>query len=278
MKRRDFLAGLFFVPTLAHASGLRLSVPASAGQGTLVVGSVEKGAELTLDGAPLRPAADGRFAFGITWDRTTSAHLDAVFADGSRAARDVVPVPRDYEVQRIDGLPEETVSPPPEILERIKAESAKVRKVREIDGDGAGFVQTFEWPIPGIVTGVFGSQRILNGKPMAPHFGIDIAAPAGTPIHAPAAGVVTLAEPDLYLSGGTTVIDHGHGVSTVYLHQEKLLATVGDRVEPRMEIGLVGASGRATGPHLHWGMNWFQMRLDPSCATAQGIPQRHEKR
>ncbi len=278
MKRRDFLAGLLFLPALARAGGPRLDVAASAEQGSLVLGRVERGATLALDGAPLRLAADGRFAFGIAWDRTAPAHLDAAFADGSRAGRDVVPVPRHYEVQRIDGLPEQTVSPPPEILERIKAEAAEVRAVRAIDGDGAGFLQTFAWPVPGIVTGVFGSQRFLNGKPTAPHFGIDIAAPAGTPIHAPAAGVVTLAEPDLYLSGGTTVIDHGHGVSTVYLHQEKLLATAGDRVEPGMEVGLVGATGRATGPHLHWGMNWFQMRLDPSRSTVQSISPFHKNR
>jgi murein DD-endopeptidase MepM/ murein hydrolase activator NlpD len=107
---------------------------------------------------------------------------------------------------------------------------------------------------------------------MAPHFGVDIAAPAGTPIHAPADGIVSLAEPDFYLTGGTTLLDHGHGVSTTYIHQSALKVKAGDAVKRGDLIGLVGMKGRATGPHLHWGMNWFQVRLDPSLSTAVPTP------
>jgi murein DD-endopeptidase MepM/ murein hydrolase activator NlpD len=149
-----------------------------------------------------------------------------------------------------------------------------VGEARKRDTAGIAFAQPFDWPAKGIVSGTFGSQRIDNGKPMAPHFGVDIAAPEGRPIHAPADGIVSLAEPDFYLTGGTMLLDHGHGVSTTYIHQSALKIKAGDAVKRGDLIGLVGMKGRATGPHLHWAMNWFQIRLDPSRSTAAPAPAR----
>jgi murein DD-endopeptidase MepM/ murein hydrolase activator NlpD len=166
------------------------------------------------------------------------------------------------------------VSPPADVIARIARENAMVGEARKRDTGGIAFAQPFDWPARGIVSGTFGSQRIDNGKPMAPHFGVDIAAPEGTPIHAPADGIVSLAEPDFYLTGGTTLLDHGHGVSTTYIHQSALKVKAGDAVKRGDLIGLVGMKGRATGPHLHWAMNWFQIRLDPSRSTAAPAPAR----
>jgi murein DD-endopeptidase MepM/ murein hydrolase activator NlpD len=155
---------------------------------------------------------------------------------------------------------------------RIARENEMIVEARKRDTSGVAFTEPFDWPVPGIVSSLFGSQRILNGQPSAPHFGIDIAAPDGTPIHAPADGTVTLAEPDFFLTGGTTVLDHGHGVFTIYIHQSALKVNPGQAVKRGGLVGLVGMKGRATGPHLHWGMNWFQMKLDPSLSTRMPSP------
>jgi murein DD-endopeptidase MepM/ murein hydrolase activator NlpD len=183
----------------------------------------------------------------------------------------VTPVARKYEVQRISGLPEAFVTPPPEIAARIAAEHARIAEERKRDSELASFAEPFDWPAAGIMSGVFGSQRILNGEPKSPHFGVDIAAPEGTPVHAPADGIVSDSS-ECYLEGNFTMIDHGHGVFTSYFHQSKRVVASGDRVQRGALIGLVGKTGRATGPHLHWGMNWFQVRLDPSRSTRTLAP------
>ena len=224
-----------------------------------------------LDGETLHVSEDGRFAFGFDFDRTKPVVLAADYSDGTSETRSVSPVVRHYEIQSITGLPEAYVTPPPDILERIKREHAIVAEARKRDSDERGFASAFDWPAAGILSGVFGSQRILNGKPMAPHFGVDIAAPVGTPIHAPADGVVLVSQ-DFYLEGGFTLLDHGHGVSTAYMHQSVRKVSEGERVARGSVIGLVGQTGRATGPHVHWGMNWFQVRLDPSRSTATPAP------
>lgn len=199
----------------------------------------------------------------------------ATFKDGSKDTQSVTPLARTYEVQRINGLPPEKAHPStPAIVERIKRENEMVAQARIRATPGVGFAEPFDWPVPGIISGLFGSERILNGQPSPPHSGLDIAAPQGTPIHAPADGTVVLAEPDFYLTGGTTVMDHGHGVFTAYIHQNALKAAVGQTVKRGEVIGLVGMKGRATGPHLHWGLSWFQMRLDPSLSTRTPVPAR----
>jgi murein DD-endopeptidase MepM/ murein hydrolase activator NlpD len=171
---------------------------------------------------------------------------------------------RAYKIQRIDGLPPRKVSPSPEDQERISKDRALVKKVRQTDDARTDFAQPFIWPVTGRISGVYGSQRILNGKPKWPHYGVDIAAPTGTPVKAPADGIVTMAHNDMFYSGGTLIVDHGHGLSTTYMHLHKILVKDGQGVKQGDVIAQVGATGRVTGPHLHWGMNWFDTRLDPS--------------
>ena len=272
--RRLFLASgaaALALPRFARAAASQLVFPAMVEQGELVVGRAAPGAHVRVDGKAVRVAGDGSFAFGFAYDRTKPARVVAHYADGSREARDVAPVRRKYHIQRINGLPKKFVSPSKEQLDRIHREHARLWVARKRDTAGAGFSERFEWPFPGIISGVYGSQRIDNGKPMSPHLGVDIAAPEGTPIQAPADAVVSIAD-DYYLEGGFTLLDHGHGVSTCYLHQSKRLVKVGDKVARGEVIGLVGQTGRATGPHTHWGLCWFQLKLDPSLSTVTPSP------
>ncbi len=274
MPRRAVLAGgcaFAALPTFLRADAMRLTLTGPLEQGSLVVGTA-KGASVTVDGAAVQVSPDGFFAFGLAYDQTKATAVAAKFADGKIESRDVAPVLRHYDIQRINGLPQKFVTPPPEVVARIARENALVGEARKRDTPAVAFAAPFDWPAKGILSGTFGSQRIDNGTAMAPHFGVDIAAPDGTPIHAPADGTVSLAEPDFYLTGGTTLLDHGHGVSTTYIHQSELRVKVGDTVKRGDLIGLVGHKGRATGPHLHWGMNWFQVRLDPSRSTAAPAP------
>jgi len=276
MPRRAFLAAgavALSLPRRAWAGASRIIFPSAIEQGELVVGHAPPGTEVTVDGSKTRISDTGAFVFGFAYDRIQPARVVAAFADGTHETLDVTPAARTYEVQRITGLPQKFVSPPPEDLQRIQREHASLTEARTRDSDGTGFVQTFEWPFPGIVSGVYGSQRIDNGTPMAPHLGVDIAAPEGTPIHAPADAVVSIAD-DYFLEGGFTLLDHGHGVSTCYLHQSKRMVKPGDKVARGDVIGLVGQTGRATGPHTHWGLNWFQLKLDPSLSTATPLPPR----
>ncbi len=272
-RRTVLTAGAAFalLPLASRAETSRLSLSGSLEEGGLVVGRAPLGTRILLDGNAIGVSGEGLFAFGFSYDQTKPALIDAHYADGSSETREVPPLVRKYEVQAINGLPEEYVSPPPEILARIKRENHLISVARARDTDGSDFASGLDWPVPGIVSGVFGSQRILNGKPMAPHLGVDIAAPAGTPIHAPADGVVSISD-DYYLDGGFTLLDHGRGVSTCYLHQSKRFVSEGDAVKRGEAIGLVGQTGRATGPHVHWGFNWFQVKLDASLSTRTPAP------
>jgi murein DD-endopeptidase MepM/ murein hydrolase activator NlpD len=238
-------------------------LPESAQQGSLVFGQTRPGSAVDLHGKALRVSSDGRFAFGIGRDEVRDARVDITLPDGSRERVVVAVKRRDWPVERVTGVPQQTVDPPPEIAARIAREQAAVAAERNRDDDRADLFSGFTWPLDGRISGRFGRQRVYNGTPGAPHSGTDIAVPQGTPIRAPAAGVVVFADPDLYLTGGTVLIDHGHGVGSNFLHLSKLDVTVGQRVQQGEVIGRVGATGRATGPHLHWGLTWFQTRLDP---------------
>lgn len=276
ISRRLFVSSalaLSAAPPAAFASQ-RLSFTGSLQQGSLVVGHAAPGARVNVNGAPVSLTPDGSFAFGFEFEQTKSSTIAVQFADGTSDTRDLTPIVRHYQVQEVNGLPQNTVAPSPEEIARIKRENAMVAEVRKRDSDGIGFAEPFDWPVPGIISSPFGSQRKLNGELTVPHFGVDIAAPSNTPIHAPADGTVVLAEPDFFLTGGTTLLDHGHGVFTVYLHQNALKVAVGQVVKRGDLLGLVGMKGRATGPHLHWGLNWFQMRLDPSLSARTPLPPR----
>jgi murein DD-endopeptidase MepM/ murein hydrolase activator NlpD len=259
-----------FVPVLVRAAG-RLTLTGSMEQGGLVVGRAEPGAKATLDGDPIHVSPEGVFAFGLGWDQAKPSHLALTFADGSTESRDVVPTARKYDVQRVNGLPQNTVTPSPEILERIRREHARLNELRKTDSDHLWFAESFDWPAPGRMSGVFGSYRIDNGTPMTPHFGVDMANVEGTPIHAPTDAVVLLTD-DFHLEGGFTLLDHGHGVTTHYMHQSRRLVQEGDVLKRGDVLGKIGMTGRATGPHLHWGMNWFAVRLDPSLSTRTPEP------
>lgn len=273
--RRAFLAGSAAALACSRAvlaQPERLSFSGAMEQGSLVVGKTESGASVTIDGMPVRVSPQGLFAFGFEYNQTKPTQVAAKFPDGTTASQAVTPKSRLYEIQRISGLPEKYVTPPANVIARIKREGAQITHARTRDTGESWFADALDWPVPGIISGTWGNQRILNGEPKAPHFGVDIAAPTGTPIHAPADAIVSLAQPDFYLDGGITILDHGHGVSTCYIHQSKLLVKLNQRVSRGQVIGLVGMTGRATGPHLHWAMNWFQVKLDPSRSTRTPAP------
>ena len=214
-------------------------------------------------GRTLRVTGYGSVVFGVGRDETGPLQVEVQVPGAPAQHVQVAVSARDWPVQRINGVPPATVNPPKAIAERIAREQAQVSAVRTRDDARTGFAQSFAWPVQGRISGRFGRARVYNGKPGSPHSGMDIAAPTGTPIRAPAAGIVTFAAPDLYLTGGTVLLDHGHGVSSNFLHMSRIDVAVGDRVEQGQVLGAVGATGRATGPHLHWGMSWFDVRIDP---------------
>ena len=240
-------------------------------QGGLVIGRTVPGAKVALDGRDVRVSPGGLFLLGFARDAAATAKLAAVLPDGRREARTLDVRRRTFAVERIDGLPERQVSPPAEDMIRIRAEAARIADARQADTDAADFQSGFAWPVRGPISGVFGSQRILNGEPRTPHFGTDIVAPAGTPIGATADGRVVLAEADLFFTGKTVMIDHGHGLTSVYAHLSDLSVAVGARVAKGQTIGRVGATGRVTAPHLHWGMALFATQLDPLLLVAPAV-------
>ena len=207
-------------------------------------------------------AANGLLVLGFAADDRDPITLIEKRADGSEARLTLTPAVRAYETQRIDGLPSNMVTPPPETLDRIKADNIAVGKARAGRTPLTAWQEDFIWPAHGIITGVYGSRRILNGQPRSPHYGIDIAAPHGSPVKAPASGVITMVR-DLYFTGHTVIMDHGHGVSSTFLHLAEVLVTEGQAIAQGHPVGKIGASGRATGPHLDWRVNWHSKRLDP---------------
>lgn len=271
--RRGVLAGglaLAALPRSFAQNASPITLRGSHEQGALIVGEAAGADAILVDGDKVN-VSGGQFCFGIAYDRTKPIEIEAQYGRDGVQRIEVTPIVRQYEIQRVNGLPQKFVTPSPEELERIHREAETIIAARKRDTDIMGFAQPFDWPFPGIISGVYGSQRIDNGTPMAPHLGVDIAAPEGTPIHAPAEAVVSIAD-DYFLDGGFTLLDHGHGVSTCYLHQSKRMVAAGDKVAKGQVIGLVGQTGRATGPHSHWGLNWFQEKLDPSLSTPTPLP------
>ncbi|MCU7812658.1 MAG: M23 family metallopeptidase [Candidatus Thiodiazotropha sp. (ex Notomyrtea botanica)] len=232
-------------------------------QGGMVIGQTNPGDQVTFDGVRVRVSDEGVFLLGFGRDDALQ-HTLVVRRDGKLAERrDVTIGKRDYEIQRIDGLPPSKVTPPKRDWKRIKQETAQIKKARKLDDPRADFLGGFIWPAKGIISGVYGSQRVLNGEPRRPHFGVDVAAPTGTPVYAPADGLVTLAHSDMFFSGGTLIVDHGHKLSSSFLHLSKILVKVGDRVKQGDLIAEIGATGRVTGAHLDWRMNLRSARIDP---------------
>ncbi len=237
-------------------------------QGGVVLCRTAPGAAFFVDGEERGAAdADGWVVAGFDRDAKPQATL-AVRTPAAAKAIDVAIAPRSYRISRINGLPQETVTPSaPEVLARIAQESAAKEEARKSRAPAPGFLQPFAWPVAGIMSSPWGAQRVLNGEPRSPHYGIDIAAPEGTPIVAPAPGIVAMANPDMHFEGGLVMIDHGQGLISYYLHMSRLDVTTGQAVVRGQQIGAVGKKGRATGPHLCWRMRWRDRNLDPSLAV-----------
>lgn len=232
-------------------------------QGGMILGKTDPSNQLEFLGKPVRLNKQGEFVVGLGRDAKSPVILIEKTPAGDVKEYSFDVEQREYNEQRIEGVPQRTVDIPEEALVRIRKEVRLTKAARQVDTDLTHFLQAFEWPIRGIVTGVYGSRRVYNGVPKRPHYGIDIAAPQGTPVKAPAAGVITLVHENMYFSGGTIIMDHGHGISSTFIHLHKSHVKEGDVVEQGQVIAEVGSTGRSTGPHLDWRMNWFNQRLDP---------------
>jgi len=255
-----------------HVSVQAFELQGEAIQGGLMFGRCGTGCSVFLDDSAIQVSPDGRFVIGFDRDETGERSLRISETGGAEQVRTLVVAARQYDIERVDGLPPKTVTPDPEALERIRREAAMVATARARRDARADYAAGFAWPAAGRISGVYGSQRILNGEPRRPHYGLDIAAPTGSPVYAPADGVITLAHDDLYFSGGTIVLDHGQGLSSTFLHLSRILVEVGDTVHQGELIGEIGATGRASGPHLDWRMNWLDRRVDPQLLM-EGSPE-----
>jgi murein DD-endopeptidase MepM/ murein hydrolase activator NlpD len=229
-------------------------------QGSFILGKTDPGSEVFIDKKKVKVTTDGYFVFGLGRDRKN----DVIIKINEKKIIKKI-FKREYKIQKIDGLDEKKVTPPEEVYERIKRENKWIEEARAIDSNLTFFKNKFTIPVQNaIITGVYGSQRILNGKPKWPHYGLDFAADEGTKIKAMLDGTATLSEDDLFYTGGTLIFDHGHGISTLYMHMEKILVKKGQKVKQGDIIGTVGSTGRATGAHLDIRLNWFNVRLNPA--------------
>ena len=235
-------------------------------QGGLIIGKAEATDKVTLNGKPLIVSKQGDYAFGFSRDDKESYQLVVTSVNGDRVEKTLTPAKREYKLQRIEGIKKSIMQPNPEAVKRSQKDSKQVKAARKISSDITSFSGGFIPPIKGIITGVYGSQRIYNGVPKRPHFGLDYAGKVGDPVKAPAAGKVLLWVPDMFYSGGTMIIDHGQGVSSTFLHLSDSYVATGDTVKQGQVVAAVGKSGRATGPHLDWRINWFDVKIDPALA------------
>lgn len=252
----------------AVSSGTDLSIEGVWVQGGLLTGSVVPGSVVTvLDKQPWIDSR-GRFIFGL--GRNTRAQVSVNVKSPTGQTRDYMfnVEQREYDIQKIEGIASKYVAPPASVTKRIKSDAAAVWSARQTRRETRDFAEGFKWPAEGRISGIYGSQRVFNGVPKRPHYGLDIAAPTGTVVVAPAAGLVTLVHDDMYYSGGTLIVDHGQGLSSTFIHLSKILVVEGEQVVQGQRIGEIGATGRATGPHLDWRMNWFDQRLDPQLLVA----------
>ena len=233
-------------------------------QGNLIIGQTEPGSQIFIDKSKIKVSKDGYFAFGISKDRKNDVVINVVNQNKTEEIIKKV-YKKKYQIQKIDGLPQKQVTPPKEVYERIKNENKLIAEARSVDSDYTYFSNKFNLPIENTtITGVYGSQRILNGIPKSPHYGLDFAAKEGTPIKAMLDGEVTLSEKDLYYTGGTIIFDHGHGINTLYMHLKDVNVSKGQKVKKGEIIGTVGKTGRSTGAHLDIRLNWYDVKLDPA--------------
>ena len=248
-----------------------LNIQGSLQQGGLVIGTVPQGHQIIYQGNTLKLTPSGQFLLGFGRDAPAQVTVSIIDADAKQRVETLSIAARDYKIQRIEGVPQKTVTPSETDLKRIRSDVSLVRQARKPITDRVDFLGGFLEPDIGPITGVYGSQRFYNGIPKSPHYGVDYAAPEGTLVLAPAGGQVTLAHDDLFYSGGTLIIDHGHGLSSTFLHLSEILVQKDQVVAPGQTIGKVGSTGRATGPHLDWRMNWRDQRVDPKLVL-QALP------
>jgi murein DD-endopeptidase MepM/ murein hydrolase activator NlpD len=257
--------------TLPLHTALALELDGEVIQGGLIFGTAGPGASVFLDDTEIMVSSDGRFVIGFGRDETGRRILKVTEPTGGTELLDLAIALRDYDIERVDGLPPQTVTPDPAAAERIREEQEMVVTARTRRGVDPDYQGGFSWPANGRISGVYGSQRILNGEPRRPHFGLDIAAPTGSPVFAPADGVITMTHPDMYFSGGTIILDHGQGLSSTFLHLSRILVEAGTTVKKGDLIAEIGSTGRASGPHLDWRMNWLDRRVDPQLLVS-GLP------
>jgi len=233
-------------------------------QGGLMIGKTQPSNEVTLNNKPLVVSKNGDYVFGFSRDDKTSYQLVITRTDGSQIEKTLIPLKREYKLQRIEGIKKSIMQPNPKAIKRSQQDSKQIKTARRISSKITSYANGFVAPIKGTITGVYGSQRIYNGVPKRPHFGLDYAGKIGDPVKAPASGKVLLWVPDMFYSGGTMIIDHGQGVSSTFLHLSKSYVNKGDMVKQGDVIAAVGNSGRVTGPHLDWRINWFDVKIDPA--------------
>ncbi len=251
-----------FILLCANQFACALEIFGEWQQGAVIIGRVPIGVEVEYKQRKLQLTQDGKFVIGLGRDAVSVATITTISL-GKSESHNFTVAAREYKIQRVEGVPQATVEPSKEQTERIAREAKLVAAARKADLELDFFTQKFQWPLVGPISGIYGSQRVYNGVPGTPHMGLDIAKPVGTLVEAPASGVVTLVHPDMFLSGGTLIIDHGHGLSSTFIHLSKILVKEGDKIKQGKDIALVGKTGRASGPHLHWAMNWFEERVDP---------------
>ena len=233
-------------------------------QGGLLLGKIPVGYSVSYEGRILSSTPEGQFLVGLGRQAPPTVEVLLRAPSGDQTVHELRIAQRQYKIQRVDGVPQKTVTPPEAELVRIRSDSALVKRARKEVTNDLDFLAGFERPLVGPITGVYGSQRVYNGIPKSPHYGLDYAAPKGTLVMAPGSGTVRMAHRDLFYSGGTLIIDHGHGLSSTFLHLSDILVAVGTRVKRGEDIAKVGSTGRATGPHLDWRMNWHKQRIDPA--------------
>ena len=240
-------------------------------QGAMIIGKTEPGAKVYLNGKAVKVSANGDFVFGFGRDEKLKHQIKVVQKSGDTEIKDLTLSKRKYNVEDIKGIKNKYVSPGEEVYARIKEDRRLVANARAVDTTRLDFLQEIKLPVKGRFSGFYGSQRILNGVPKNPHYGLDIAAPTGTKVHAPIDGKVVLVHNDMYYTGGTLIVEHGFGITSTFIHLSKILVKEGDNIKQGDPIAEVGATGRVTGPHLDWRMNWYKVRLDPQLLLDQAL-------
>jgi murein DD-endopeptidase MepM/ murein hydrolase activator NlpD len=264
MFKMHLLIGLYLsCITNTYAEDINIKLSGEVKQGGYILGKTSPKNLVKLDGKILDVSSSGDFVLGFSRDDKKNHTLIITNPEGKKVTKTLIPKVRQYKIQRVEGIAKKIMQPNPKAVTRAKLDSSQVRAAREITSNLTAFSKGFIAPIKGTITGVYGSQRYYNGKPKSPHYGLDYAGDRGDPVKAPADGIVTLYVSDMFYSGGTMIIDHGHGITSSFLHLSDSYVNVGDKVKQGEIIAAVGSSGRATGPHLDWRINWFQMRLDP---------------